>query len=160
MLAGAGSAAAVAALSGATAALSGATAATALTGARTGAGVSGAAGQATAGPLTFRAIAALPQAPHNAWAAQVVDGTVDLVKGLGVITSRVMAAGVELPGFTRHLRVTAASRSGQIVRLSTQAAGRSQLRQAEDARAVIVVDTSRGLVQAPFLGRLIEHRLS
>lgn len=112
------------------------------------------------GPFSFRAIAPLPQPPHNAWAAHVVDGTVDLEKGLGLVTSCVMAAGIALPGLTQVMRVTSASRQGQRVRLNTVVEDRSQLRQGESLQSLIVVDRSRSMVQAPFLGRPIEHRLS
>jgi hypothetical protein len=118
------------------------------------------------GHLTFRAAAGLPHAPLPSYATQVVEGQIDLTRGSGLVTSRVLAGHpgdtslVGLPGLARVIRVTDVDSDGKQLRLQGVVEDRSQLRRGESHRVEIVVDRERGLVRAPFLGRPLEHTLA
>ena len=108
----------------------------------------------------------LPERPLPSYATQLVEGTVDLARGTGVVTSRVLAGHPEatsdigLPGLARVIRIVAANAEGARVRLRGLIEDRSQLRPGESPQVEITVDKARGLVQAPFLGRQVELRLA
>jgi len=116
------------------------------------------------GHLTFSAAAGLPRAPLPSYATQIVEGQIDLARGTGLVTSRVLAGHpgdtslVGLPGLTRTIRVTDVDAQGQQVRLRGVIEDRSQLRRGESHRVEIVVD--RKGVKAPFLGRQLEYTLA
>jgi hypothetical protein len=118
------------------------------------------------GHLTFSAAAGLPRPPLPSYATQIVEGHVDLVRGSGLVTSRVLAGHpddlslVGLPGLTRTIRITNVDGEGQQVRLRGLIEDRSQLRRGESHRVEIVIDRERGLVKAPFLGQQLEHALA
>jgi hypothetical protein len=117
------------------------------------------------GQLTFRAATGLPRAPLPSYATQIVEGQVDLARGSGLVTSRVLAGHpddtslIGLPGLARVIRVTDVDSEGQRLRLRGLIEDRSQLRRGESPQVEIIVDRKRGLVKAPFLGRSIEHEL-
>ena len=117
------------------------------------------------GQLTFRATTGLPSAPLPSYATQVVEGQIDLTRGSGLVTSRVLAGHpdetslVGLPGLARVVRVTDVDADGQQLRLRGVVEDRSQLRRGESHRVEILVDRKHGLVSAPFLGRQVEHEL-
>jgi hypothetical protein len=116
-------------------------------------------GHTAPGTVTFRAAGGLPEAPLPAYATHIVDGAVDVAKGTGMITSRVLAGGPEttsmigLPGLARVIRVTAVDQQGDTLHLSGLIEDRSQLHKGESAKVGIVLDRKRGVVRAPFLGR-------
>ena len=118
------------------------------------------------GILRFSASLGLPERPLPSYATQLVEGTVDLARGTGVVTSRVLAGHPEatsdigLPGLARVIRIVAANAEGARVRLRGLIEDRSQLRPDENPQVEIIVDKARGLVQAPFLGRQVELRLA
>jgi len=118
------------------------------------------------GILRFSAHLGLPERPLPSYATQVVEGTVDLVRGTGLVTSRVLAghpeatSNIGLPGMARVIRIVAASADGARVRLRGQIEDRSQLRPGELPHVEIIIDRARGVVQAPFLGRPVELRLA
>jgi len=118
------------------------------------------------GQLTFHAAAGLPQRPLPTYATQIVEGRVDLVRGTGLVTSRVLAGPPDdtgtfgLPGLSRLIRITAVQKSSQALRLTGLIEDRSQLRRGESAHVEILIDQARGLVHAPFLGRRLEHGLT
>ncbi len=118
------------------------------------------------GHLTFRAAAGLPRAPLPSYATQIVEGQIDLARGTGLVTSRVLAGHpddtslVGLPGLTRTIRITDVDADREQVRLRGLVEDRSQLRRGESHRVEIVVDRKSSLVKAPFLGRQLEHRLA
>jgi hypothetical protein len=118
------------------------------------------------GQLTFTAATGLPGTPLPSYATQIVEGRVDLARGSGLVTSRVLAGHpgdtsvVGLPGLSRVIRVTEVDAEGQRVRLRGLIEDRSPLRRGESHRVEIVVDRKRGLVKAPFLGRELEHELA
>lgn len=119
----------------------------------------------TGSNFRFRASLGLPERPLPSYATQVVEGWVDLARGSGVVTSRVLAGHPEatseigLPGLARVIRVTSAKRDGGVLRLQGLVEDRSQLRPGESPRVEMAVDRARGLVRAPFLGRQVELKL-
>ncbi len=118
------------------------------------------------GVLRFSASLGLPERPLPSYATQIVEGTVDLARGTGLVTSRVLAGHPEavsdigLPGLGRVFRVMDATQEGGRVHLRGLIQDRSQLRPGESPRVEIIVDRARGLVQAPFLGRAVVLRLA
>lgn len=118
------------------------------------------------GHLVFSSAAGVPRAPLPSYATQIVEGQIDLARGSGLVTSRVLAGHpgdtslVGLPGLTRTIRVTDVEAKGQQVRLRGVIEDRSQLRRGEPHRVDILVDRKNGVVRAPFLGSQLEHTLS
>ena len=114
------------------------------------------------GVLRFRASGGLPTSPLPSYATHVVEGTVDLTKQSGTVTSRVLAghpgatSGIGLPGLSRIIRITEVKGN----RLRGEIEDRSQLRRGESPHVEIVVDRRRGVVQAPFLGRQVDLALA
>lgn len=108
------------------------------------------------GTMTFRAVAGLPSKPLPAYASYVLDGTVDLGSGTGVVRRTLFAGAPEsmssiaFQELTRELRVT--SVSGTSDRLTLSAVIDGALHPGESSTATIVVDRSRGEVRAPFVG--------
>src|SRR5205085_2318713 len=113
--------------------------------------------------LHFRAAAGLPEAPLPAYATHVVEGTVNLATGAGLVTSRVLAGhpgaqgSLGLPGASRIVRISEVSSDHGVYRLSGAIEERSQLHRGESSRVEIVVDKRHGTVKAPFLGRSVDH---
>jgi hypothetical protein len=120
---------------------------------------------AQSGELTFQATAGLPQRPLPSYATQVLDGRIDLTNGTGLVSSRVLAGHpgdtglIGLPGLSRIIRITEVDTDAHQLRLRGQIEDRSQLRRGESPNVEITIDRKRGLVQAPFLGRRVEHTL-
>jgi hypothetical protein len=118
------------------------------------------------GLVRFRAAVGLPQPPLPSYATQVVEGTVDLAKESGLVTSRVLAghpgatSDIGLPGLARVIRVTGINAQGERLRLRGVIEDRSQLRPGESPQVEIIVDQKRGLLHAPFLGRQLELKLA
>jgi hypothetical protein len=118
------------------------------------------------GQLTFRAATGLPRAPLPSYATQIVEGKINLTRGSGLVTSRVVAGHprdtslVGLPGLARVIRVTEVAAEGQQLRLRGVVEDRSQLRRGESHYVEILVDRKRGVVQAPFVGSQLEHELT
>jgi hypothetical protein len=108
--------------------------------------------------LTFRASGGLPEKPLPSYATHIVEGTVDLASGTGVVTSRVVAGDpgapsmIGLPGLSRMFRVTKVEVDGKRYRLHGLVEDRSQLRRGESPSVEIVVDQGARLVHAPFAG--------
>ena len=114
----------------------------------------------------FRATLGLPESPLPNYATYVVEGTVNLATGTGLVTTRVLAghpgapSEIGLPGLTRIIRVVAVEKQGSILNLSGVVEDRSQLQPGESPQIELVVDRERGVVQAPFLGRPVALRLA
>lgn len=109
--------------------------------------------------LQFKAVGGLPAAPLPSYATHLVEGTVDVQGGKGIVTSRVLAghpggtSGVGLPGLARIIRIDRVEVERDVYRLTGVIEDRSQLRRGEAAEVEIVVDRKRGVVHVPFLGR-------
>jgi hypothetical protein len=118
------------------------------------------------GRFTFSGSVGLPRTPLPSYATQIVEGQVDLERGRGLVTSRVVAGHPEdtsyvgLPGLTRTIRVTSAEVEGGVVRLHGLIEDRSQLRRGESHSVEIVVDRKSARMTAPFLGSKLEHTLA
>ena len=111
--------------------------------------------------LSVRATAGLPAKPLPAFATQVLEGTVDLTRGNGVLTTQVFAGHAEgvsdiaLPGMSRVIRITGAVRQGQMTRLTGVIDDRSGLTRGESAQVEILVNHAAGFVSAPFAGHQV-----
>ncbi len=116
--------------------------------------------------FAFRATLGLPESPLPNYATYVVEGTVNLATGTGLVTSRVLAghpgapSEIGLPGLTRIIRVLAVEKQGSIVSLRGVVEDRSQLQPGESPQIELVVDRLRGVVQAPFVGRPVALTLA
>jgi hypothetical protein len=116
--------------------------------------------------MTFRATAGLPKAPLPGYATHVVEGSIDLTHGNGLITTRVLAGAPEttstigLPGLSRLIRVTRVTQDGPRVRLNGVIEDRSQLVRGESPDVEVLIDRDLGKVRAPFLGRPTELQLT
>src|SRR5438874_7578211 len=108
--------------------------------------------------LQFRALGGLPRAPLPSYATHLVEGTIDLESGTGIVTTRVLAghpggtSGVGLPGLARIIRIDRVVAERDEYRLAGVIEDRSQLRRGEAAEVEIVVDRKNGVVRAPFAG--------
>jgi hypothetical protein len=113
--------------------------------------------------FSLRAVAPLPQKPLPAYASHLVEGTVDLMIGTGIATSRVLAGHPEdtgivgIPGLSRIIRITNASADGSRHTLTGLIDDRSQLQRAQ---LTILIETKTGTLVAPFLGRQTIHTLA
>ena len=114
----------------------------------------------------FRATLGLPEAPLPSYATYVVEGSVNLSTGLGLITSRVLAghpgalSEIGLPGLGRIVRVVGVERQGSEVRLRGVIEDRSQLQPGESPQVELIIDRQQGTVQAPFVGRTVALTLA
>src|SRR6266571_3893279 len=101
----------------------------------------------------------LPKGRLPSYATHVVEGTVDLAAGTGLVTSRVLAGHpgepslIGLPGLSRVFKITNVDQDGKRIRLNGVIEDRSQLRRGENPAVEILVDQGRKLVHAPFAGR-------
>jgi len=117
------------------------------------------------GRLTFKATAGLPAMPLPAYATQVVEGTVDLNRGVGVVTSQVFAGHAEgvsniaLPGLSRVIRITGAHQEGATTHLTGVVDDRSSLVRGESGQVEILVDRARGVVMVPLAGSQVTLNL-
>ncbi len=116
--------------------------------------------------FTFRATAGLPRSPLPSYATHIVEGSVDLASGSGLITSRVLAghpdaaSPIGLPGLGRVIRITAIDQQGEQLLLHGLVEDRSQLRRGESAKLELLLDRKRGSIEGPFLGRRQELKLA
>jgi hypothetical protein len=110
------------------------------------------------GVLRFSATGGLPKKPLPSYATHVVDGSVDLTTGTGLVNSRVLAGHpgepsmIGLPGLSRIYRITDVVADGPIFRLHGIVEDRSQLRRGESTKVEILVDQHKKLVHVPFSG--------
>jgi hypothetical protein len=117
------------------------------------------------GRLAFKATAGLPAKPLPAYATQVVEGTVDLNLGMGVVTSQVFAghsegvSNIALPGLTRVIRITGAHQMGATTQLTGVIDDRSSLSRGESSQVEILVDRARGIVRVPLAGNQVTLNL-
>ncbi|HEV2012513.1 MAG TPA: twin-arginine translocation signal domain-containing protein [Candidatus Dormibacteraeota bacterium] len=110
------------------------------------------------GALKFRAVAGLPKNPLPTYASFVVEGNVDLDRGIGTVTKSLYAGApaamstILFPGTARTIRITTVERSAGRVRLAGVVEGGEALKGRETRNVAIVIDTSRKLAHADFLG--------
>ncbi len=114
----------------------------------------------------FRATLGLPERPLPSYATYVIEGSVDLAKGTGIVTGRVLAghpgalSEIGLPGLGRIMNVTGVDQQGSQVKVRAQIEDRSQLQPGESPRVELLIDRNTGVVQAPFGGRPVVLRLA
>ncbi len=110
------------------------------------------------GALKFRAVAGLPRNPLPMYATFVVEGSVDLDRGTGIVTKSLYAgapqamSNILFPGTARRIRVTTVDRSAHQVRLAGVVDARQALAARENRNVTIVVDSSQKVAHADFLG--------
>jgi len=98
------------------------------------------------GKLSFRAETGLPGHPWPAYATAVVEGSVDLESGTGLVGTRIVAGqpgnqgDIGLPGTARLVRITKATTSGSQVHMQGVVEDRSTLARGESARRSFVLD--------------------
>jgi hypothetical protein len=108
----------------------------------------------------------LPEAPLPSYATYLIEGTVDLAAGTGLLVSRVLAghpdaqSNIGLPGLGRTIAVTQVQEQGSRLMLHGLVQDRSQLQPGESPEVTILVDRARGVLQAPFGRETVELRLT
>jgi hypothetical protein len=113
------------------------------------------------GALKFRAVAGLPRNPLPTYATFVVEGSVDLDRGTGLITKSLYAgapqamSNILFPGTARTIRITTVDRSANQVRLAGAVNTGETLTAREKRNVTIVIDTSRKVAHADFLGTAV-----
>jgi hypothetical protein len=114
----------------------------------------------------FRATLGLPELPLPSYATYVIEGTLDLIRGTGLVASRILAghpdaqSNIGLPGLGRIIAVTQIEQRGSQLALRGIVQDRSQLQPGEKPEVDIVIDRARGVVQAPFGRESVVLRLS
>jgi len=114
-------------------------------------------GHADGRTYAFRAVAGVPRAPLPSYASYVLDGSVDLTTGTGVLRKTVFAGApdamspIALPGLSRSLRVTDVRRQGNSLLVEAVADDPAALTPEESPRSVIRIEPSEGVVLAPFV---------
>ena len=111
--------------------------------------------------FAFRASIGLPEAPLPSYATYLVEGTLDLLNGSGLITSRVLAghpdaqSDIGLPGLTRVIRVVAVDQQQTQLTVRGVIEDRSQLQPGESPQVELLIDRQQNTLQAPFAGRTV-----
>jgi hypothetical protein len=110
----------------------------------------------------FRATVGLPEAPLPSYATYIVEGTLDLATGTGLVTSRVLAghpgapSEIGLPGLGRIVRVVSVEMRGARLDVRGIIEDRSGILPGESPQVELLIDRERGVVHAPFVGRPVE----
>jgi len=113
------------------------------------------------GTLKFRAVTGLPRNPLPTYASFVVEGTVDLDRGTGIVTKSLYAgapqamSNILFPGTARTIRVTSVDRSANLMRLQGVVDVQDALTARENRNVTIVIDTSQKVAHADFLGTAV-----
>jgi hypothetical protein len=108
----------------------------------------------------------LPQSPLPSYATYVLEGTLDLARGGGLLTSRVVAghpadpSEIGLPGLTRIIKVTQVDVNGPVLTVNGVIEDRSQLMPGENPQVELSIDRARGTVLAPFGERVVTLNLA
>jgi len=114
----------------------------------------------------LRATLGLPERPLPSYATYVLEGTLNLVAGTGLLASRVLAghpdaqSSIGLPGLGRIITVTQIEERGSQLAVRGIVEDRSQLQPGESPEVNILIDRSRGTVQAPFGRESVVLRLA
>jgi hypothetical protein len=115
--------------------------------------------------FAFRSSLGLPEPPLPSYATYLVQGTLNLAEGTGLVTSRMLAghpddpSEVGLPGLARIIKVTAVEARGPVLNVQGIIEDRSQLQLGESARVELVIDREQRTVVAPFAGRAVTLEL-
>jgi hypothetical protein len=115
--------------------------------------------------MSVRARLGLPEPPLPSYATYMIEGTLNLAKGSGVMTSRVLAghpdseSEIGLPGLGRVIRVQNVDVRGNLLTVRGVVEDRSQLQLGESADMEFVIDRQQGIMQAPFGGRMVTLEL-
>lgn len=118
------------------------------------------------GLFGVQATLGLPQSPLPSFATYVLEGTLDLARGTGLITSRVVAghpgdpSEIGLPGMTRIIKVTQVGVNGPMLTVNGVIEDRSQLMPDESPKVELSIDRARGTVLAPFGNRVVTLNLA
>jgi hypothetical protein len=113
----------------------------------------------------FRGTLGLPQPPLPSYATYIIEGTLNLAAGTGLVVSRVLAghpgtqSEIGLPGLARIMNVTGVQDRGSQIVVSGLIEDRSHLQPGESHQVEVVIDRARGIIQAPFSGRSLELTL-
>jgi hypothetical protein len=116
--------------------------------------------------VSFRAEAGLPAKPLPAYATKVVEGTVDLTRGTGTVTSRMLAghpgdlSDIALPGMTKVISITSVSDHGTELQMEGVVQDRSQLLPGESAQVRLVLDRAARVMRTTFAGKDVELALA
>jgi len=103
----------------------------------------------------FRAVLGLPELPLPSYATYIIEGTLDLAKGTGLVANRMVAghseasSSIGLPGFGRIITVTGVEQRGGQLNIRGVIEDRSQLQPGESHQVELMVDRDRGIVEAP-----------
>jgi hypothetical protein len=109
----------------------------------------------------FRATLGLPELPLPSYATYVIEGTLNLAAGTGLVVSRVLAghpgapSDIGLPGLGRIMNVTGVDVRGSQLTVRGLIEDRSQLEPGEDHQVELVIDRAHGVLQAPFHSRSV-----
>jgi hypothetical protein len=109
----------------------------------------------------FRATLGLPEPPLPSYATYVIEGTLNLAAGTGLVASRLLAghpgapSEIGLPGLGRIINVTGVDNRGSQLNVRGVIEDRSQLQPGESHQVEMVIDRDRGVVQAPFGSRSV-----
>src|SRR5712691_1289408 len=109
----------------------------------------------------FRATLGLPEPPLPSYATYVVEGTLNLAAGTGLVASRILAghpgapSDIGLPGLGRIMKVTGVDDRGSQITVRGLIEDRSQLAPGENHQVELVIDRARGVLQAPFGSRSV-----
>jgi hypothetical protein len=115
--------------------------------------------------LQFTAIFGLQEQALPASAAHRIEGSVNLMTGSGMVTSRVLAGHLGgssesgLPVLSCVIRVTSVDCLAGRLRIHGVIEEPSQLRPGEKPRVDMVLDPARGVLWAPFVSRDVELTL-
>jgi hypothetical protein len=103
-----------------------------------------------------RATLGVPESPLPSYATYVIEGSLNLARGTGLLASRVLAghpgaaSEIGLPGLGRMINITGVEEHGAQLTVRGLIEDRSQLQPGESYQVQVVIDRARGVVQAPF----------
>jgi hypothetical protein len=111
--------------------------------------------------FAFRSTIGMPELPLPSYATYLVEGTLNLAAGTGLVTSRVLAghpddpSEIGLPGLARIIKVTQVQANGPLLNVQGIIEDRSQLQPGESPRVDLIIDRARRTIMAPFGGRSV-----
>lgn len=113
--------------------------------------------------LSFRALTGLPAKPLLSYASYVIEGSVNVSNGTGMITRYVYAGPPEsltnISLLTRPVRVTAVRQQGGVWHVNGVVENKAQLQRGEEASLEIQLDSSKGIARTTFFGSPLQLTL-